>query len=293
MHSMLIFFTQLFTQYPAMFYLLVAIFSLCIGSFLNVVIYRTPIIMQQQWHDECQQYINPEYIQPEQPRFNLSLPASHCPECQHPLCWYHNIPLLSWLLLVGKCHYCQHPISIRYPLVELLTLLCSICVAYVFGPSLHMLAGLGLTWTLIALAFIDLDTQLLPDRYTVPLAAAGLLLNSFSLYTTPQLAIWGYIIGFLCLWSVYYLFKLFTGKEGMGYGDFKLLAALGAWIGPMLLPLIILLSSLVGAIIGIVLLKIRKENLPFAFGPYIAFAGWIAFLWGEKIMDFYLGYAMP
>lgn len=292
MPSMLIFFTQLFTQYPAMFYLLVAIFSLCIGSFLNVVIYRTPIMMQQQWQEEYLSDQDPEYT-PIQTTFNLSLPASHCPNCQHPLRWYHNIPLLSWLLLAGKCHYCQHPIGIRYPLVELLTLLCSVCVAYVLGPSLQMLAGLGLTWSLIALAFIDFDTQLLPDRYTAPLAAAGLLLNSFSLYTTPQLSIWGYVIGFLSLWSVYYLFKLFTGKEGMGYGDFKLLAALGAWMGPMLLPLIILLSSCVGAIIGIVLLKIRQENLPFAFGPYIAIAGWIAFLWGERIMDFYLGYAMP
>lgn len=292
MPSMLIFFTQLFTQYPAMFYLLVAIFSLCIGSFLNVVIYRTPIMMQQQWQEEYLSDQDPEYTSI-QATFNLSLPASHCPNCQHPLRWYHNIPLLSWLLLAGKCHYCQHPIGIRYPLVELLTLLCSVCVAYVLGPSLQMLAGLGLTWTLIALAFIDFDTQLLPDRYTAPLAAAGLLLNSFSLYTTPQLSIWGYVIGFLSLWSVYYLFKLFTGKEGMGYGDFKLLAALGAWMGPMLLPLIILLSSCVGAIIGIVLLKIRQENLPFAFGPYIAIAGWIAFLWGERIMDFYLGYAMP
>lgn len=289
MQSTLIF----FSQYPVMFYFLVALFSLCIGSFLNVVIYRTPIIMQQQWHDECQSYIDPAYTPSQQKIFNLSLPASHCPTCQHALRWYHNIPLVSWLLLAGKCHYCQHPIGMRYPLIELLTMLCSVCVAYVFGPSIQMLAGLGLTWALIALACIDLDTQLLPDRYTAPLAAAGLLLNSFSLYTSPQHAIWGYIIGFLCLWSVYYLFKLFTGKEGMGYGDFKLLAALGAWMGPMQLPLIILLSSCVGAIIGMVLLKIRKENLPFAFGPYIALAGWIAFLWGEKIMDAYLGYAMP
>lgn len=162
-------------------------------------------------------------------------------------------------------------------------------IVAVFGPTLKMLFGLLLTWTLIALTFIDFDTQLLPDRYTLPLAALGLGINSYSIYTSPTSAIWGYIIGFLCLWIVYYLFKIITGKEGMGYGDFKLLAALGAWMGPFLLPLIVLLSSFVGAVIGIILLKIRKENQPFAFGPYIAIAGWIAFIWGEQIMKIYLG----
>ena len=162
-------------------------------------------------------------------------------------------------------------------------------VVAVFGPTLQMLFGLLLTWILIALTFIDFDTQLLPDRYTLTLAALGLGINSYAIYTSPTAAIWGYIIGFLCLWIVYYLFKIITGKEGMGYGDFKLLAALGAWMGPLMLPLIVLLSSMVGAIIGIILLKIRKENQPFAFGPYIAIAGWIAFLWGEQIMKIYLG----
>ena len=162
-------------------------------------------------------------------------------------------------------------------------------VVAVFGPTVQMLFGLILTYVLIALTFIDFDTQLLPDRYTLPLAALGLGVNSYALYTSPSSAIWGYIIGFLCLWVVYYVFKIITGKEGMGYGDFKLLAALGAWMGPLLLPLIVLLSSLVGAIIGIILLKVRKENQPFAFGPYIAIAGWIAFLWGEQIMKVYLG----
>ena len=162
-------------------------------------------------------------------------------------------------------------------------------VVAVYGPTLQMLFGVLLTWILITLTFIDFDTQLLPDRFTLTLAAIGLAINSYSLFTTPTAAIWGYVIGFLCLWIVYYLFKVVTGKEGMGYGDFKLLAALGAWMGPLLLPLIILLSSVVGAIIGIILLKIRKENMPFAFGPYIAIAGWVAFLWGDQIMKIYLG----
>lgn len=283
----------LFTQSPAVFYLLVAIFSLCIGSFLNVVIYRTPLILQREWQNECQHYLNPDKNLPKQETFNLSLPASHCPQCQHALCWYHNIPLVSWLLLAGKCYFCKKPIGVRYPLVELLTLICSLCVAYVFGPTLQMLAGLIFTWTLITLSFIDFDSQLLPDRFTLPLAAAGLLLNSFTLYTTPSSAIWGYVVGFLSLWSVYMLFKLLRNKEGMGFGDFKLLAALGAWLGLSMLPLIILLSSCVGAIIGMILLKIRKADLPFAFGPYLAAAGWIALLWGDKIMAYYLSYAMP
>ena len=168
-------------------------------------------------------------------------------------------------------------------------MICSLIVVAVFGATIQMLFGLILTWTLIALTFIDFDTQLLPDRFTLPLAALGLGINTFAIYTTANAAIWGYLIGFLCLWIVYYLFKVITGKEGMGYGDFKLLAALGAWMGPMMLPLIVLLSSMVGAIIGIMLMKMRGENQPFAFGPYIAIAGWIAFLWGEQIMKVYLG----
>ncbi len=283
----------LFTHSPAVFYLSIAVLSLCIGSFLNVVIYRTPLILKRQWTDECKQFLDSDYQPSNSQKFNLSLPASHCPQCKHTLRWYHNIPLLSWLILKGRCSNCQQPIAIRYPLVELLTMLCSLTVAYVLGPNLSMLAGLGLTWTLIALTFIDFDSQLLPDFYTIPLAMAGLLLNSWTFYTSPQQAIWGYLIGFMSLWLVYQGFKLFTGKEGMGYGDFKLLAALGAWMGPSMLPLIILLSSSLGAIIGIILLKIHKESQPFAFGPYIAIAGWIAFLWGEKIMDYYLGYALP
>ena len=278
-----------FIATPSALYIFIGVLGLCIGSFLNVVIYRTPKMMEQEWQQECQFLLHPEQPIIDQSKLTLSTPASTCPKCQSPIHWYQNIPVLSWLLLKGKCGTCQNPISFRYPLIELLTAVCSLIVVAVYGPTLAMLLGLVLTWVLIALTFIDFDTQLLPDRFTLPLAALGLGINSFAIYTSATSAIWGYIIGFLCLWVVYYLFKIITGKEGMGYGDFKLLAALGAWMGPLMLPLIVLLSALVGAIIGIILLKVRKENQPFAFGPYIAIAGWIAFLWGEQIMKIYLG----
>ncbi|NNH25542.1 prepilin peptidase [Acinetobacter terrestris] len=282
-------FISYFINNPTALYLAVGLFSLCIGSFLNVVIYRTPKMMEQEWRNDCQLFLHPEQPIIDESKLTLSNPASTCPKCQTEIRWYQNIPVISWLALRGKCGSCQNPISMRYPLIELLTAVCSLVIVAVFGPTLQMLFGLLLTWILIALTFIDFDTQLLPDRYTLTLAALGLGINSYALYTSPISAIWGYIIGFLCLWIVYYLFKIITGKEGMGYGDFKLLAALGAWMGPLMLPLIVLLSSMVGAIIGIILLKIRKENQPFAFGPYIAIAGWIAFIWGEQIMKVYLG----
>ncbi|MBP7217925.1 MAG: prepilin peptidase [Acinetobacter sp.] len=280
---------SLFIENPTALYVAVGFLSVCIGSFLNVVIYRTPKMMEQEWQQECQMLLHPEQALIDHSKLTLSKPASTCPKCHTSIRWYQNIPIISWLVLRGKCGSCQNPISIRYPLIELLTLVCSLTVVAVFGASVQMILGLIFTWVLIALTFIDFDTQLLPDRFTLPLAALGLGINSFAIYTTATAAIWGYLIGFLCLWVVYYLFKLITGKEGMGYGDFKLLAALGAWMGPLLLPLIVLLSSVVGAIIGIVLMKMRGENQPFAFGPYIAIAGWIAFLWGDQIMKVYLG----
>ncbi len=276
-------------QNPTALYCVVGIFSLCIGSFLNVVIYRTPKMMEQEWRTDCTLLLHPEQAIIDESKITLSQPASTCPKCHTPIRWYQNIPVISWLMLKAKCGSCHNPISIRYPLIELLTAVCALIVVAVFGPTVQMLFGLVLTYVLIALTFIDFDTQLLPDRYTLPLAALGLGINSYAIYVSPTASIWGYLLGFLCLWIVYYAFKIITGKEGMGYGDFKLLAALGAWMGPLMLPLIVLLSSLVGAIIGIILLKIRKENQPFAFGPYIAIAGWIAFLWGDKIMKIYLG----
>ena len=280
---------SLFIESPTALSVAVGFLSVCRGSFLNVVIYRAPKMMEQEWQQECQMLLHPEQALIDHSKLTLSKPASTCPKCHTSIRWYQNIPIISWLVLRGKCGSCQNPISIRYPLIELLTLVCSLTVVAVFGASVQMILGLIFTWVLIALTFIDFDTQLLPDRFTLPLAALGLGINSFAIYTTATAAIWGYLIGFLCLWVVYYLFKLITGKEGMGYGDFKLLAALGAWMGPLLLPLIVLLSSVVGAIIGIVLMKMRGENQPFAFGPYIAIAGWIAFLWGDQIMKVYLG----
>ncbi|GAA5000783.1 A24 family peptidase [Acinetobacter puyangensis] len=282
-------FLQLLQENTAVFYLSVTFLGLCIGSFLNVVIYRLPRIMENEWQQECQAFLHPDQPIVTTEKFTLSTPASSCPHCQHKILWYENIPLISWLLLKGKCSDCKQPISIRYPLVELGTMLCSLVIAYHFGPSIETVFGLIFTWILIALTGIDFDTQLLPDRLTYPLIGLGLAINSYAIFTSASQAIWGCLIGFLSLWIVYIIFKLVTGKEGMGYGDFKLLAALGAWMGPLQLPLIILLSSFVGAIIGIILLKMTKENRPFAFGPYLAIAGWIAFLWGDQIMAAYLG----
>jgi len=272
---------------------LVAILGLCVGSFLNVVIYRLPRMMESEWRSDCSIILKDQLNRNHAPyvfeNMTLSKPASRCPSCAHKIRWFENIPLLSWIVLLGRCSACGTSIGIRYPVVELLTMLASLTVFFVFGPNIQMLCALGLTWALIALTGIDFDTQLLPDRITLPLAAAGLFVNAQSLFVSPTQAIWGYVLGFLVLWVVYILFKIITGKEGMGYGDFKLLAALGAWLGPMQLPLIILLSSFVGAIIGLVLLKIRKENQPFAFGPYIAIAGWISLLWGPELVSAYLG----
>ncbi len=280
---------QLLIDTPWLLTIVIAILGLCIGSFLNVVIYRLPKIMEQEWRHECAILLNGSAA--ESPALTLSKPASTCPKCQHKIRWYENIPLISWLALGGKCSNCKTSIGIRYPVVELITMLASIVVVMTFGPTFKMLAALALTWVLIALTGIDFDTQLLPDSLTLPLAGMGLLVNTQGLFTSPSQSIWGYIIGFLVLWLVYIAFKLITGKEGMGYGDFKLLAALGAWLGPLMLPMIILLSSLVGAIIGIVLLKVRNENQPFAFGPFLAIAGWIALIWGNELMVLYLGHA--
>lgn len=266
-----------------------AILGLCVGSFLNVVIYRTPLMLEQQWLHECQCLLNPyQHIEPE-PAITLSRPASRCPHCGHFIRWYENIPVISWLILLrGKCSDCGTPISFRYPLVEIITAILSVLVIVKFGVTLKGGSALILTWVLIALTGIDFDKQLLPDRFTLPLAGLGLLVNTQSLFVSPTQAIWGYVIGFLCLWVVYQLFLLITGKEGMGYGDFKLLAGLGAWLGPMMLPLIILLSSVIGTIVGVILIKQSGESKPFAFGPYIAIAGMVALLYGHDILQWYL-----
>ncbi|MBY4676586.1 prepilin peptidase [Marinobacterium arenosum] len=263
------------------------IVSLCIGSFLNVVIHRVPRMMELEWQTQVRE-ANGEEIEPE--TYNLAKPASSCPSCQQVIHWYHNIPLLSYALLRGRCASCSWSIPLRYPVVELFTAIASTYGIYHFGFNEIGIAFALLTWFLISLLMIDLDHQLLPDRLTLPLLWAGLLVNSYSLFTSLHLAVFGAVAGYLLLWSVYWGFKLLTGKEGMGYGDFKLLAALGAWAGAPMLPLIVTLSALVGAVIGILMIATGRQNKdnPIPFGPFLAIAGWIAVLWGDQITNAYL-----
>lgn len=282
---------------------LVLIIGLLVGSFLNVVIFRLPVMMQRGWKKECMEYLNlddhrsdcsqqsdssPSSMNAEP--FNLTLPLSHCPTCNSAIKPYQNIPVLSYIFLKGKCASCKTHISLRYPLIESFSGICSAIVACHFGFSIEMLFALLLTWSLIALSFIDIDHQLLPDSITIPILWLGLFLSLFSIYTDTHSSIIGAIAGYLTLWTVYQIFKLLTGKEGMGYGDFKLLSLFGAWLGWQYLPLIILLSSLVGAVIGIAMVIIVKKdhNIPIPFGPYLAAAGWLALLWGDGINTLYL-----
>ncbi|MBA4706900.1 prepilin peptidase [Aquitalea aquatica] len=267
----------------------VLLFGLLVGSFLNVVIHRLPKMMELGWQQECDAYLGREPTA--QPKYNLLVPASHCPVCRQEVRPWQNIPLLSYALLRGRCHGCSTAISLRYPAVELLTAVLFALLAWHYGWSVQLPAYLALTAVLVALTFIDADTQLLPDSLTLPLLWAGLLFNLLTGTVALSDAVLGAMAGYLSLWLVYWLFKLATGKEGMGYGDFKLLAAFGAWLGWSMLPLIILLSSLVGAVVGIVLILLarmgRGQALP--FGPYLAAAGWIALLWGQDIVSWYLG----
>jgi len=274
------------------FVLFAALLGLLIGSFLNVLIYRLPIMMQREWRAQALEYLEcpPE---PVRERFNLLLPSSRCPHCDHQIRSWENIPLVSWLALRGKCSSCRAPISSRYPLVELACGLLSGYVAWHFGFTWQAGAMLLLTWGLVAMSMIDIDHQLLPDSLVLPLLWLGLILNNFGLFVSLESALWGAVAGYLSLWSVYWLFKLVTGKEGMGYGDFKLLAMLGAWGGWQVLPLTILLSSVVGAVLGTILLRVQRaeSSTPIPFGPYLAIAGWIALLWGDRITESYLQFA--
>ena len=265
------------------------VLGLLVGSFLNVVILRLPARLEAQWRREAQQELALEACDEPLPP-GIVRESSHCPHCKHPLSAADNIPLFGWLLLRGRCRYCRAPISIQYPLVELLSGVLSVAVVWKFGPSWEALAGLVFTWMLVALAGIDFRTQLLPDQLTFPLLWLGLLLSLLPMFVLPGRAILGAALGYLSLWSVYWLFKLLTGKEGMGYGDFKLLAALGAWMGPGALLPVVLLSSLVGAIIGGLLIALRRHGreVPMPFGPFIAMAGWIWFVAGEPLLQGYL-----
>ncbi len=261
------------------------------GSFLNVVIHRLPIMMERDWKAQCaelQAQESPSDKEAE-PTYNLVVPRSCCPHCQHQINALSNIPLLSYIVLRGRCGQCKGPISIRYPAIELLGGLIALAVIWHFGPTLQGLAALGLSFALLALAAIDFDTLLLPDSITLPLLWAGLVVNISGTFVPLDSAVMGAMAGYLSLWSIYWLFKLVTGKEGMGYGDFKLLAALGAWLGWSLLPAIILLSSIVGAVIGISIILFRGQDrqIPIPFGPYLAIAGWICLVWGEQLAHLY------
>jgi len=269
---------QLFHDYRWFFLFSAGFFGLLVGSFLNVVILRLPKML-----------LSPELDNSLHNTFNLQFPASHCPECLHPISWFHNIPLLSFVWLKGQCYHCQEKISLRYPLIELLTLILSVIVANHFDISAATLAALLFTWQLIVLTFIDIDYTILPDQITLPFLWLGLLVNSCSLFITPIEAILGAAFGYLVLWSIYWIFKWVTNKEGIGYGDFKLLAMLGAWLGYQSLLSIILISSLLGAIVGIslILLYGRDKNLPIPFGPFLAIGGFTTLLWGEKFNQWY------
>ncbi len=288
-----------FTDFPLIFTGLMALLGLLVGSFLNVLILRLPVMMEAEWKSQCLELLDCDCSKDgveegEKESFNLVFPNSHCPKCKAELKAWDNIPVLSFLFLRGKCRYCSTKISPRYPLIEAVTAILSAYTAFHFGFGWQCAAALVLLWVLISLSVIDFDHQLLPDDLTFPLLWLGLLLNLFGVFTDLNSAVIGAIVGYLSLWSVYWLFKLVTGKEGMGYGDFKLLAVLGAWFGWKLVPLIIILSSFVGAFVGIALILIlgRDKNIPIPFGPYLAAAGWIAMLWGEPIISYYLRFAM-
>lgn len=272
------------------------IFSLLVGSFLNVVIYRIPVMMEREWQESLIEEAIPDSKSDQADSdisteiFNLATPASTCPHCQHKIRWYENIPVVSYLFLRGQCSSCHTSISLRYPVIELLTAILSVIAVVQFGFNASGLAAVVFTWCLVSLTFIDIDHQLLPDRIVLPLLWLGLLINTQNSFTSLSSAVWGAALGYLILWSIYWTFKLITGKEGMGYGDFKLLAALGAWCGATSLPLIILLSSVTGVILTVVLMISRKHEAqnPLPFGPYLAIAGWIALLWGDQITAAYL-----
>jgi leader peptidase (prepilin peptidase)/N-methyltransferase len=279
---------QSFQAFPALFVTAVTVMSLAIGSFLNVVIHRLPKMLERQWRDELSELNGQEVAAG--PRYNLMVPRSACPACGHAIGALENVPLISYLALRGKCAGCKARISPRYPLVEALTGVLSGYIAWRYGFTWQTLALLVFVWSMIALAFIDLDTFYLPDDITLPLVWAGLLANMGGLFVDLQSAVIGAIAGYLALWIVFWGYKVATGKDGMGYGDFKLLAAIGAWLGWKMLPVVILLSSLVGAIVGISLIVFARHgrNVPIPFGPYLVLGGLIALFWGDQLLHYYL-----
>ncbi|WP_407312367.1 prepilin peptidase [Pseudomonas sp. nanlin1] len=277
---------------PLAFILCALLLGLIVGSFLNVVIHRLPKMLERDWQVQAREILNLP-AETAAPTYNLMLPHSECPHCAHRIRAWENLPIVSYLVLRGKCSNCRAPISPRYPLVELACGVISAFVAWHFGYGWQAGAFLLLSWGLLAMSLIDADHQLLPDALVLPLLWLGLIANAFGLFTDLPSALWGAVCGYLSLWAVFWLFKLVTGKDGMGYGDFKLLAMLGAWGGWQILPLTILLSSLVGAVLGVIMLRLRnaQTSTPIPFGPYLAIAGWIALLWGDQITRSYLHFA--
>jgi leader peptidase (prepilin peptidase)/N-methyltransferase len=283
---------DLLASSPLAFVLCALFIGLLVGSFLNVVIHRLPIMLERDWQAQAREMLQLPAEPPGAP-FNLALPHSACPHCGHKIRAWENLPIISYLLLRGRCSACRASISKRYPLVELASGLLSGFIAWHFGFGWQAGAFMLLTWGLLAMSMIDADRQILPDVLVLPLLWLGLILNIGGLNVPLVDAVWGAVAGYLSLWSVYWLFKLVTGKEGMGFGDFKLLAMIGAWGGWQVLPLTLLLSSLVGAVLGLILLRLRNEHsgTPIPFGPYLAIAGWIALLWGDQITASYMHFA--
>ena len=276
---------------PLAFVVACTLLGLIVGSFLNVVILRLPVIMERDWRVQCHELLELEHNTEPTEKFNLVTPRSRCPSCGHQITAFENIPVLSWIALRGRCRGCKTRISWRYPCIELLTGLLTGAVALRLGFGEQAAAGMLLTWALVALSVIDFDTQYLPDSITMPFLWTGLGINVFNVFTRPEDAIVGAIAGYGVLWVVFQAFRLATGKDGMGFGDFKLLAVLGAWFGWITLPLVIFLSSALGALVGVALILLRGHDrrIPIPFGPYLALSGWIAMLWGADIMAWYLG----
>jgi leader peptidase (prepilin peptidase) / N-methyltransferase len=282
---------QLLAENPPLHIAVWSVVGLMVGSFLNVVAHRMPRMMERDWRRQCAE-LQSQPIPVDEAPFDLIRPRSRCPECGHSIAWYENIPVISWLILRAKCSACDCRISVRYPIVEAFTGLLTALVAWHFGFGIQAAAAALVTWYLIAMSLIDLDTQFLYDELTLPLLWFGLTLSLFGVFIPPAEAIAGAALGYLSLWSVYHLFRWVTGKEGMGYGDFKLLAALGALAGPSMLVPIILLSTIVGAVVGLTMIALQRlgRGVPISFGPYLAAAGWIVLLWGDPLVDSYLDF---
>ncbi len=282
---------DVFNQQPWLLVITLVSLGLVVGSFLNVVIYRLPLMMDSRWRKDCCELLELEDKANSESRLSLSHPNSHCPHCKAGIKPWQNIPVLSYLFLGGKCGNCGAAISVRYPAVELITALMTLALMTQYDASLALLGAMIFTWSLISLTMIDVDHHLLPDDITLPLLWLGLAFSVLGAGVSLLDAVLGAMLGYLSLWSVYWLFKLATGKEGMGYGDFKLLAAMGAWLGWQSIPMIILLSSAVGAVFGIALMVATKrgKDVPIPFGPYLAMAGWITLMWGDTILAYYMG----